>query len=176
MMMLPRNAGLEPMEIPGPASLVDVVPTLTSLLGTRWRAPKHGPLNGIDLTSSLLITGREVDRPVFSQSFGGQAPARYTIRWMGRSLHADLHTRRIEMFDLTVDPGEQRPLPISGSGYAEVLRRALCEYLCNETPEPGKAIVDAEFDHELMKQLGYVSGGGSNHRASGAEGCPLRRR
>lgn len=176
--MPPRAAALEPMEIAGPTSLVDVLPTLTTLLGARWNAARHGPTDGVDLTPSLLVPDRVLDRPVFSQSFGGSAPARYAVRWLGRSLHADLHTRRIELFDLTVDPGEQHPLPVGGSGYAELLRAALCEHLCAAAPEPGAAIVDAELDHDLLAQMGYVSRGQgrTTYRDDSGTGCPLRRR
>ena len=123
-MMFPAAADLVPCRAQGPASLIDVKPTLLSLLSI-----DAGDTDGIDLTDRLLIEGDAhlADRPLFSRSYQGP---RYVVRYRGFSYHNDLYTRAERLYHTEVDPRETRPLPVLDSPRAARMRAILCRHLC----------------------------------------------
>ncbi|MBI4878165.1 MAG: sulfatase-like hydrolase/transferase [Planctomycetes bacterium] len=165
-MSLPPQAGLAPVRVAGPSSLIDVAPTLLSLLGA---GAEDLPFEGRDLSPGLF-GARGSERPLFLRSSG--ARPRFGIRFLGRSYHEDLFTRQQLLFDLSADPLEEKPLDERRAVFAEFLRAELCRFLCTRG---ARAAEEAALPEELLEELreiGYV------HAAAEEEPtrCPLARR
>jgi len=163
-LLLPGDVGLAPLRVPGPGSLVDVAPTLLSLLSID---PGSMRPEGIDRTPALL-GALEPERPIFLRS-SGAAPA-FGVRAGGFAYQEDLRTRRTRLFQLDDDPGEQRPLERERPILAEVLRAELCRFLCRRAGHKGEA---AEMSEELLRQMQEI--GYLQTEAQSQAGCPLVR-
>jgi arylsulfatase A-like enzyme len=136
---------------PGPASLIDVAPTLLALAGV----PAPAGMQGMDLLAGPL----DPQRPLLSRD-AARVPM---LAWTRGSLRliVDLATRRRGLYDLQRDPAEQANLietrPVTGM----LMYRELCHAVCTAeedaaAPEAG-APVDPQLD-EKLKQLGYTGG------------------
>lgn len=168
-MMLPRGAQLDPCRVQGPCSLVDVAPTLLSLLSVHAGAD----LDGLDLSTRMLIDGDADpdDRPLVSRSAGFEP--RYVLRYRGFAYHVDLLTRAELLFDLTADPLEREPLPTLDSPRARMMRSMLSRYVCDHAGGEAVAAALDPATQALTKQLGYATdtAGAAPHAAAT---CPLR--
>lgn len=167
----PTAVPFPPTRVPGPCSLVDVAPTLLSLLGIDTGTDAA---DGNDLSSRLFVRTVAIDppeRPIVSRSAGFEP--RYVIRLGGFAYHEDLWTRERWLFDLVDDPGETKPAPIERNAVAKHLRAELCRFLCNET-RAGEVFTMSEEELERAAQAGYLQrfSGVATH----SKGCPLLRR
>lgn len=169
---VPQTVGWKPSRIRGPASLVDVAPTLLSLLGIRYSADDF---DGSDLS------GRFADfsptafslRPVVSRSLGQQP--RFVIRSRGFAYHEDTFTRQRWLFDLRVDPTEERPIRCDDSPLAEALRGQLCETLCRRPAALGETVALTPEQIKMAKEIGYLEGYDRSTSAA-RKNCLLDRR
>lgn len=139
--------------VAGPASLVDVFPTATSLLGVTPPAYTEG----VDLTAR-----------------GFRAPAREralhfaTDRWLGRpegawkrgvqvegwKLHYAHPDGSVELYDLAADPAELRNRAAEEPERAERLRELLAPRL--RASEAASPTVTTEEEREMLRALGYI--------------------
>lgn len=166
---LPDSAGWKPSRVPGPNSLLDVAPTLLSLLsvdvaGTAFEGQDRTP---------LLFGGAAAERPLFYRCSGVQP--RYGVREFGLSYHLDLRTRGEELFDLRADPAEARSIAAAHPVWCEYFRAELCRFLCAR--QGGGEALDAVPEEELRAaaEVGYVGQARASAGAKGA-GCALKRR
>lgn len=110
-----------------PVSLVDLLPTVLGVAGTKEEEAL--PVDGIDLLAALRAGGVPEERPVFAElhSEGVNAPC-YMVR-RGRHKYLYFHGHGEQLFDLESDPGEWRDLSDDPrcSGPKEELRRLILE-------------------------------------------------
>jgi arylsulfatase A-like enzyme len=156
----------------GPASLLDVVPTLASLLDV--------PVRGLDGRSLAgLLTGRGAflpDRPfLFHLDFRDGTALAFLHGRKKLVLRAQPYGK--ELFDLARDPGERHNLMgglMGGGGEAELARLGTeMADLYNRYSHGASARVTASVADDLMQRLvslGYIS----SNVAPGARGIPRR--
>jgi arylsulfatase A-like enzyme len=151
--------GREPAASSGPASLVDVAPTLLALAGL----PMPGDMDGLDLLGAppdprRALVARNSDRlPRLSWTSGGMRPI------------VDLSTRHRELYDLVRDPRELVDLYEQRPATAALLFRELCAAVCaaegrrrDEAAAEDAASLPAGDPAltEQVRQIGYVSPSG----------------
>lgn len=125
-----RGPGIEPGVRSGPASGIDIVPTILGLAGVRAPATARG----VDLRKSGSI---EPDRIVFAEaSFSGrhwQAAVGRDGKWLAKLNSGSRTILETHWYDLTDDPGERRPVEEQQEDDAllELLRRI------QDDPDPG---------------------------------------
>ncbi|HEY2945595.1 MAG TPA: sulfatase-like hydrolase/transferase, partial [Vicinamibacteria bacterium] len=165
-MRVPRAAAAASRQIDAPVSLIDIVPTIVSLVG----APVPKEVQGVDL--SPWLTGRGA---------GGGARALYAetvtpTHYYGASsllgVIVDgwkyIETTRPELYDLRSDPAEAVNLLEREPARADALGRTLVSILAAADRAPGPAPEPAALDEEARQRLaalGYLgrSGGASSH-------------
>lgn len=137
-----------------PASIVDIVPTILSAAGV---APKK-PVAGVDLASYWQAGMRVPDeRVLYSQS----APAsdKDLIRMARRGhlkLITNLESGRRELYDLAVDPTEQKDLSEVRPELADELSGLMDEFFVNRRkPQPSTLEIDPAMA-ERLRRLGYM--------------------
>lgn len=152
---VPRTVGWQPTRVRGPASIVDVAPTLLSLLGVRF-APTD--FDGSDLTGRIGNSSPTTysPGPTVSRSLGQQP--RYVIRSRSFAYHEDTFTRQRWLFDLRVDPHEERPIRCEDSPLAEALRGQLCEILCRRPAAVGETVALTPEQIKMAQEIGYLEG------------------
>src|SRR6266550_4253618 len=141
---LPRNvrAGSEIRE---PASLADLLTTITSLLGVA---------NPVKSSGLPLFEKLPADRPVYSESLY----ARLHFGWGDlRSATTDarqlIDSSRAELYDITADPAEKRDLASTNRREATALRGKLAQFPAGSAVQ---STITAEEKATLMA-LGYVA-------------------
>jgi arylsulfatase A-like enzyme len=156
----------------GPASLLDLAPTLAGLLGVDGEGAAR---QGRDLSSLLLGEGEwaggarrlPAGEPVFAESLGrGGEPVRAV--WLEREgrlykyLRRDAAEGRVErLFDLSADPGEVDDLSSSRGALLEEMRaldaarREAADELRQSLGAGGAVEVDEET-REILRSLGYL--------------------
>ena len=144
-----------------PASLIDVVPTVLSLLGAE--VPKE--VQGVDL--SPWIAGRGAGggaRPLYAETV---TPTRYYGANSLLAVIADgwkyIETTRPELYDLRRDPAETVNLLAREPARADALSRTLIAILTAAGRAPGPAPESAALDEESRQRLaalGYLGRGG----------------
>jgi choline-sulfatase len=163
--------GLKTRVVEAPVSLVDVAPTLAGLLGHPF--PKASPLDGRDLSRTLLDGGEPAAGEIYAES---RYPAVFGWTPLAALRRRDLKyisSSRPELYDLRRDPREKadllgRPQAPAPRGFAA--RLAAIEASAVATARPLAA--DAETRAKLAS-LGYVTGsagGGGDGPASGSPG------
>jgi len=153
----------------GRVGLVDVLPTLLSLLGLDAPAELPGRDLGPALTGAPLAPAA-----LYAESLFG----RLNCRWSSLRAWVDGHYKLIdgaqpELYDLSRDPAEQNDLAASDPRRVQRLRRGLRAALGEMVPEGdvARAAVLSPQQEERLRSLGYASGG----RAAGdldARGLP----
>ncbi|HKE18500.1 MAG TPA: sulfatase-like hydrolase/transferase, partial [Kofleriaceae bacterium] len=134
----------------GPASLIDVAPTLLALAGL----PRPAGMEGVDLLGGPL----DPQRPLLARD-SARLPM---LGWTRGSLRliVDLGTRRRGLYDLERDPAELANLvetrPVTGMLMYRELCHAVCEAEEAAAPAAGEP-VDEQLD-EQIRQIGYTGG------------------
>ncbi len=164
---LPPAAALAPARVAGPASLIDVAPTLLSLLSAGAEDLRG---EGRDLSAGL-IGARAPERPLFLRSSG--ARPRFGVRFLGYSYHEDLFTRQGLRFHLSADPREEEPVGERRAIFTEYLRAELCRFLCSRGAAGAEEAALSEELLAQMREIGYLHGAAAE--AAPAR-CPLVRR
>ncbi|HYM60267.1 MAG TPA: sulfatase-like hydrolase/transferase [Thermoanaerobaculia bacterium] len=147
MLKLP-GAKLAGTAVDAPAELIDILPTVTSLLGFE----QHGAGGGISLVS--LINSKAPWRSVYSES---EYP-RLHFGWSGLRSVVDGHMQLIEsaaqneLYDLTVDKAEKTDIATSRRRELAALREALARF---PAAEAAPSAVTPEESAKLAA-LGYV--------------------
>jgi arylsulfatase A-like enzyme/Flp pilus assembly protein TadD len=144
-----------------PVSLIDIVPTVLSLVGAE--VPKE--VQGVDL--SPWIAGRGAGggaRPLYAETV---TPTRYYGANSLLGVIADgwkyIETTRPELYDLRNDPGEAVNLIAREPARADALGRTLVAILAAAGRAPGPAPQSAALDEESRQRLaalGYLGRGG----------------
>jgi len=146
-----RAPGVHPARVATVVRLTDVMPTILDLLGL-----PVPPLDGISLLATL--NGQPADRDAYAESL---YPRRHG--WAPLfSLRSDrfkfIDAPRPELYDLHLDPFEERNILEQRQELAAALRTRLRSL---EQPQPAtgaRVPVDAEL-HARLAALGYVAGG-----------------
>lgn len=143
-----------------PVSVADIPPTISSLLDL----PTDPDVDGVSLVPLLATPRRELARDVlFATGVGRDGPPPRFVAWAGASkciTAAGPHPA--ECFDLSVDPGEQRPLEPRDSAFHRKLIEAAAAYgrgaQSHELPalRPGKLDSIDEERRRNLRALGYV--------------------
>ena len=153
-----RLPGGRGQQIEGMVELLDVLPTIRSLLGL----PRVADAEGQDLSATIL-RGQHLDpeRPAYAQLGAGRA-AETVIR--GRyQLMVDRRRGRMQLFDLETDPGARHDLAADRPGVVAELT-ALIENRLGATASRinkkqkkkfRQPAIDARLRREL-KQFGYL--------------------
>ena len=162
---VPRAEGM-PRQLDLPVSLIDIVPTVLSLVGAE--VPKE--VQGVDL--SPWIAGRGAGggaRPIYAETV---TPTHYYGASSLLGVIVDgwkyIETTRPELYDLRADPGEAVNLLEREPVRADALGRTLVSILAAAGRAPGPAPESAALDEESRQRLaalGYLgrSGGVSSH-------------
>jgi tetratricopeptide (TPR) repeat protein len=157
--------GISPRVVETPVSLVDVAPTLAHLAGLG-----AFDADGVDL-SPALRGGTVAERRLYAESFAplldfGWSPLR-SVRQDGWKI---IDAPRPELYQVSVDPGEQRDLAGSESNRLAGLREAVDRY--SPANLAGRPAADRESASRLQA-LGYV---GSGRATAGSRADPKDRR
>jgi arylsulfatase A-like enzyme/tetratricopeptide (TPR) repeat protein len=139
-------------------SLVDVLPTLLGLLGVE--SPAGVP--GRDLRPALA--GKRVPaEPLYAESLFG----RLNCRWAALRVWVSGDWKLVdgaapELFDLAVDPREERDLAARDPQRVETMRAALRAAVAKMVPhgDAAHAVALSPEQEERLRSLGYASGGG----------------
>jgi len=159
-MRLPRApAASRPVDVP--VSLIDIAPTIVSLVG----APVPKEVQGMDL--SPWLTGRGAAggaRPLYAETV---TPTRYYGATSLLGVIVDgwkyIETTRPELYDLRSDPAEAVNLLEREPARADALGRTLFGILAAAGRAPGPAPESAALDEasrQRLAALGYLGRGG----------------
>jgi arylsulfatase A-like enzyme/Tfp pilus assembly protein PilF len=147
----------KPRRIKDPVGLVDIVPTVCSLLGIEPPEPLHGR----DL--SVYLRGDTISPPkrfIYAESL-------YPTKYGGNSLLAVvgdrykyIQTTRPELYDIQLDPAESENLILLRPDLARILREQLKQTLEESVRklESGPGAVPDEETIRRLQSLGYVTG------------------
>jgi arylsulfatase A-like enzyme len=150
---IPRGAVVEQ-----PVSLVDLLPTILSVLGM---APP-APVDGIDLVPAW--GGATLpERVLFGEAdHNNRVDGKpvIDIKRMARlgpaKLHLDRSTEAVQLYDLASDPHEQRDLAARAPERVELLRAALARFLDGAVASQASGAELSPAELELLRQLGYA--------------------
>jgi arylsulfatase A-like enzyme len=136
------------------SSLVDVMPTALSLLGL----PVPAGLEGISLVP-MWKTGESglTERSVFAEADHNneQDDIKRAVRYQNYKLHYDLLTKKIELYDLAVDPFEQTDIAEIHPEMVDRLFKKLTIFM--QPPQKSKQTVPlSNGELEKLKSLGYM--------------------
>jgi arylsulfatase A-like enzyme len=136
------------------SSLVDVMPTALSLLGL----PVPAALEGTSLVP-MWKTGESglTERSVFAEADHNneQDNIKRAVRYQNYKLHYDLLTKKIELYDLAVDPFEQTDIAENHPQIVDRLFKKLTIFM--QPPQKSKQIVPlSNGELEKLKSLGYM--------------------
>jgi arylsulfatase A-like enzyme/Tfp pilus assembly protein PilF len=150
-----------PRQLDLPVSLIDIVPTVLSLVGAE--VPKD--VQGVDL--SPWIAGRGAGGGARSLYAETVTPTRYYGANSLLAVIADgwkyIETTRPELYDLRSDPAEAVNLLAREPARADALGRTLVAILAAAGRAPGPAPQSAALDEEARQRLaalGYLGRGG----------------
>jgi arylsulfatase A-like enzyme len=148
------GAGVEPDRVPGPVSLIDIVPTALEALGVEMPAD----LPGFSLLAGRESPGAAVDPPrsVVSELslYGPETKA--IVEWPYKVV-LDFESGEARLFDLSVDPGERVDLAPTMTAEVRDMLGAMSDIVA-EAKQYGVA-VEAQLDEELrrrLRSLGYI--------------------
>ena len=141
---LPHNARAG-AEVPEPATLADLLPTVTSLLGTA----NASKTSGLPLFEKLPS-----DRPIYSESLY----ARLHLGWSDLHSVTDhayqlIESSRSELYDVDTDPAEKHDLAATDRRVAASLREKLARFPAGESMQ--SSITPEE--RAKLTALGYVA-------------------
>jgi arylsulfatase A-like enzyme len=140
--------------LPGPASLVDVVPTVLSLLGQ----PVPEGLDGVDL-SRHFDGGIPEDRSVFSEA-DRKIERHDSLRAVRRGpwkLVLDRFTGEIALYDLAADPGERVNVSAEHPERVRELRAEIDAFMARPPVGEAPKLVELDADElKALQALGYL--------------------
>ena len=147
--------------VDGPASLMDIVPTVLATVGLPATTADGGPLDGINLGDAAL-GDRLPDRPlVFDLDWKTRTVARGLLVGDSHLIHIqssyDGKKDVRELYDVKLDPKEKRDLAKDDParlGQAAATLDQLWETLRAGTPVVENVL--SEMDEEKLKLLGYM--------------------
>jgi arylsulfatase A-like enzyme/Flp pilus assembly protein TadD len=159
-MRVPRAAP-SPRALDVPVSLIDIAPTIVSLVG----APVPKEVQGVDLSPWLAGRGAGGGaRPLYAETV---TPTRYYGATSLLGVLVDgwkyIETTRPELYDLRSDPAEALNLLEREPARADALGRILVGILAAAGRAPGPAPESAALDEasrERLAALGYLGRGG----------------
>ena len=142
------------VRMPGPASLVDVVPTILGLLGL----PPAPGLDGVDL-SRYWDPVQPLERAVFAEADrrNKRNDSLRAIRRGRWKLVVNRFSGATALYDLEKDPGEKRDVKKRKPGITDGLRKELGAFMAREPLGEPKPLRD--FDEEelqALRELGYL--------------------
>jgi len=148
-------------------SLIDVAPTVLSLLGIEWT----GPCDGVDLTRAAMSAvggaARSSDRPrlIFTETLYGALTEGFApLLAVYDDTTKYIHGPDSELFDLAADPFELKNLAASRTDAAARMQQAIAEAFGTDlgglTTLAAGADVTAE-QQSRIESLGYVGEVGS---------------
>jgi arylsulfatase A-like enzyme len=151
-----HHPSVAPRRVRANVSIVDVLPTLRSILGL----PASEQDAGIDLTTFYAEAGEATaERALFASRTTGMAWKRSVVR--GRYKLIETRPGGIELYDLESDPGEQRNLVDERDGLSEELLRTSSDFRTSARRWEGRRTtldVNPE-DLRRLEQLGYADEG-----------------
>jgi choline-sulfatase len=154
-----------------PVGLVDLAPTIASLLGVSWPTPPS-PTNGRDLTPALLAGREPAAADLYAESeyprLFGWAPMAALRRGADKFVWAP----EPELFDLATDPAEANNLVDARRRDASAMKSAV-DALRTGALDRSTAQPDEESRRQLAA-LGYASGSSSEAAAGRAAPDPKR--
>jgi arylsulfatase A-like enzyme/Flp pilus assembly protein TadD len=147
----------KPQRIKHPVGLVDIAPTVCSLLGIEPPVPYHGRDLSVYLRGSTISPTK---RFIYAESL-------YPTKYGGNSLlgvlgdrYKYIQTTRPELYDIQIDPAESENLILLRPDLARMLREQLKQTL-EENVRKLKSDAGAAPDEETIRRLeslGYVTG------------------
>jgi arylsulfatase A-like enzyme len=143
-----------PKRIPAPVSLVDIVPTISSLAGLALPAG----LDGVDLSSSWRgDEARLEDRIIFGEADHNNEELDITrlVRSRNFKLHFNRLTREVALYDLDRDPEERTDIASEHPSEAERLMSELRRFMEAEGIEAPSRVLSPE-EIEKLRSLGYI--------------------
>ncbi|MBW2289585.1 MAG: sulfatase [Deltaproteobacteria bacterium] len=152
-----HHPGVAPRRVRTNVSLVDLLPTLRSILGL----PPSEQDAGVDLTAFYAKAGEvPIDRVLFASRTTGMAWKRSVIR--GRYKLIETRPGGTELYDLDSDPGERRNLVDERGELSEELLRFSRDFRTSAPKWDGvRTTVElSPEDLRRLEELGYVDEGG----------------
>jgi arylsulfatase A-like enzyme len=151
-----HHPGVAPRRVRADVSLVDLLPTLRSILGL----PASAQEAGIDLTP-FYAEGSEApaERALFASRTTGMAWKRSVVR--GRYKLIETRPGKIELYDLESDPGEQRNLAEARPALSQELLRASSDFRTSARRWDRSRTTVEVGPEELrrLEELGYAEEG-----------------
>lgn len=142
--------------VDAPVSLVDLAPTVYDLTGL----PAPAGIEGRSLAPLLLGKDRPT-APIYGHLTGRKRPHNWAmVRRGGKKFLQHLRTPHAELYDLAIDPGEQKNL--FGDTDAQSLTDPLLDWLRQQwaayrlLPENEQQIVMDSHNTERLRALGYI--------------------
>ncbi len=134
-------------------SSIDIVPTLSSLLGYDWGTP----VSGVDLMPAITKGERLPERHLFGEYGGPRSNVRSAWNARYRLVVTDMTERsEVELFDRLADTQEVKNIRADQPEIAARLRRALeHRYAATKRVEASQAEIDEDVRRRL-EMLGYV--------------------
>lgn len=140
--------------VPGVVSLVDVVPTILSLLNL----PLPVSVDGINL-APLFTSGVDVpaERVIFSEADhnNSEIDIKRLVRCGSYAYHYDLLEKSAELYDLEEDSAERKNIVSERDSVASRLHAELVEFMTGETSAESGVILSPE-EIRRLKSLGYL--------------------
>lgn len=135
-------------------SLVDVMPTILAAVGE----PVPAGLDGSDLAPSWRGAGAELDGRYLSceaDHNNAEPDVVRAVRHRRHTLHVDRLSGKVALFDLGVDPREQRDVAGAQPAIATELRAELERHRAARVEAGGSVTLTPEQE-ERLRSLGYV--------------------
>ena len=134
-----------------PVSLIDVAPTVLSLVGIRTPAD----MTGVDLRSTWSSPEESpAERLIFAETGPMQEDALRSVRSGRFKLILDVRDERYELYDLNEDPSELHDLAAERPERFQWLRAELSRF--TEESRLSKTLENTEEDIKHLEALGYL--------------------
>ena len=142
--------GIAARRVAGLTSLVDIVPTVLSLLGIA--APAR--LDGISLVAALRV-GRVSERSIYAESLYAAHFGWGALRMVQDGRFKFIDAPKPELYDLETDPREVHNLADERIATAAALRRELLDMIANVSPQTDMPRLPPDRLRAL-EALGYI--------------------
>jgi arylsulfatase A-like enzyme len=153
--MVMRAPGLPARRVTGPASLVDVLPTVVDLFGL-----EPMPADGLDLVPTVRGRGDLPERSIYAESMYARRFGWSPLRALRDGRFKLVDAPRPELYDLETDPFEEHDLSAARPALVNAMRAALPGFDAEtgrESSDPTPSVEAADVRARLAA-LGYTSG------------------